>query len=107
MPDEASKKIDQALAAGLDIAAVGALFAYFLYETPEGKKLRQEINADWQKTVAQLHEDKLLKGKEMGLKEWLSAIDETLRKPREVTVTPVVKKRLRRRIDKSGRFRGV
>jgi hypothetical protein len=116
MPNEAEQKIDQALASGLDIAALGGLFAYFLYQTPEGEKCRAQIKKDFAETTAKLRDEKLLKGRDMDLKAWLGAIEKSLRDHQnEVETLPsnhesigeTPKKRLRKKIDKSMRFRGV
>jgi hypothetical protein len=75
-PDEVSSGL--AYQQGLELSKLLALFGYFLKHTPEGKKVRRELEADWQKTVQELRQRGKIRGAEWSCSQWLKKLRQEL-----------------------------
>lgn len=69
-----------AFANGLQITKFFALFNYFLQETPEGQRVKQEMNQAWRETFELLKNNKQLRGNEFSCSLWLKQVQKELLK---------------------------
>ncbi|MDR0463115.1 MAG: hypothetical protein LBG64_02770 [Pseudomonadales bacterium] len=107
MADSKSREeIEKAYRAGMDTVAMLGLFTYFLYKTPEGKQVRQEINEDWMKCVITLQEKKKIKGRAYTLREFCGFVKKGLEGSAESDASANAKKRFRSK-KKQQKFKGV
>lgn len=73
-----------AFASGVEISQFFALFNYFLNETPEGRAAKKEMNEAWLTTVAELRDEKQLRGSDFSCGEWLRQVQKELLAPKKV-----------------------
>lgn len=65
---------------GVQITKFFTLFNYFLQETPEGKKAKQEMSQAWRETFELLRDNKQLRGNEFSCSAWLKQVQKELLK---------------------------
>lgn len=65
---------------GVQITKFFALFNYFLQETTEGRRVKQEMNQAWRETFELLKTNKELRGNEFSCGLWLRQIQKELLK---------------------------
>lgn len=65
---------------GVQITKFFTLFNYFLQETEEGRRVKQEMNQAWRETFELLKTNKELRGNEFSCSLWLRQIQKELLK---------------------------
>lgn len=93
---------------GLALSEYVVLFTFFLTQTPEGKKVCQQLEANWAQTCETLQNEGQLKGEMMTCCQWLAQVRKKLLTPKtekaRVTKKPVHR---RQKGQKNQYFRGV
>ncbi len=89
---------------GLITGAVG----YFLFGTDQGKKVRDEISEEWQKSKEKLAEEGVIEDKNISIREWLGSVVAGLNTDKKLEVkNEKIEKKTSSKSSKSSRSKTV